>query len=108
MGKHVSGVAPVPDWLRLAAAPVVPAAFDPAPAVTAPTAPPVAFPADCADWDAAIEPPPPCATCGGLELWQDCYGNWHCQHCDGATFQRAQRLARKAQRLRKQAKVADG
>ena len=40
-------------------------------------------------WESAIEPPPPCPKCGSLALWQDILGGWHCQHCEGAKFQRS-------------------
>jgi ribosomal protein S27AE len=102
--NRVSGVAIVPAWVS---APIVPPAA-PASAVRVKAAAvaPVAIPSPTADWDSAIEPPPPCPQCGGLELWQDFHGDWHCQRCEAVAFQRARRLEQKARRLRAVGKKA--
>ena len=47
-----------------------------------------------------IDPPPPCPRCGSLRLWEGGDGTWHCLRCDPPL--RAERLAAKAARLRRQ------
>lgn len=42
----------------------------------------------------------PCPRCGGLELWQDPAGGWHCQRCDGDVLRRSRDLTARAARLR--------
>ena len=47
----------------------------------------------------AIEPPPPCAKCGTLELWQTWTGDWRCVSCDPpAMAQQFRRWAAKCKR----------
>lgn len=50
------------------------------------------------EWEDTIEPPPPCETCGSLELWQSMAGTWQCLGCDPPT--KARRLRERAARLR--------
>lgn len=47
----------------------------------------------------AIEPPPPCPSCGTLELWQTLLGDWRCLRCDPPL--EAARWRGNAQRLKK-------
>ena len=90
-----------PPWLVEAAGEPPAVALPPVPATTCPEVPPVAVQPAGDGWESAIEPPPPCPTCGSLELWQDILGGWHCQHCDGATLRRSLALLERAARLRR-------
>ena len=93
-----------PPWLADQAGERPAVALPPAPVASSPQAPPVAVVPVGDGWESAIEPPPPCPKCGSLELWQDILGGWHCQHCDGAKFQRSLRLMDQAARLQRVAR----
>ena len=58
-------------------------------------------------WDEATEPGPACAVCGSLEEWIDLLGGRHCTVCEADTLDKALRLADRAARLRKQARMRE-
>ncbi|MBW3598528.1 MAG: hypothetical protein KY475_14805 [Planctomycetes bacterium] len=47
-----------------------------------------------------IDPPSPCAACGGLELWETVTGRWRCLRCDPPTTSR--HIFALAERIRRQ------
>jgi hypothetical protein len=49
-----------------------------------------------------VVPPPPCQQCGGFLFWWDLSGRPHCSNCEPAD--RSEKLRRRAERLRRQAK----
>jgi hypothetical protein len=46
-----------------------------------------------------VDLPAPCPDCGGIDVWQDVAGGWHCLLCDPPTVTR--RLRQDAARIRK-------
>lgn len=93
-GPAVESPTPAPAAVALVTAP--PAAYEPmAPALAV-----ASLPGGDGCELMAIDPPPPCPTCGSLELWWDPWGTQHCQICQAAGFRRGQRLADLAPRLR--------
>jgi len=54
---------------------------------------------DSAGWDDLIDPPAPCADCGGLRFWWNMWGDARCMDCDPPTT--AIRLLERAQRIRR-------
>ena len=109
-GSMVSSVASEPaPVVQPEAAPFIDAATPPFSTVVAPFIVPEVAPMmmmmtpEMAPFDDLDLPGPACPVCGGLEKWTAALGRQRCGVCDGATLEKALKLAELAARLREQA-----